>query len=262
MQSKYIITQHIITQQENGWTLRKWARYHLPKIEYPTLCQLVRKKLIRVNGKNTKLSMQMSAQDIVELKNIVVNISEKIVNLSSIKEMIVHETSDFAIIEKPYGIACQGEEGSIAYLTNAFIVQRLDKTTTGIMVIAKTKQMADILSQQIREHKLKKVYNAILSSTQNLEDSGTWNDAIDEKPATTHYRVLDRTKNLVEFTTTTGRKHQIRIHSAMHGSNILGDNKYSSKTYNKEKRIYLHCTKIAFEHNGTTYEFTSAQKLI
>jgi len=249
---------YIVLDDEAGWSLRKWLRYQAV-IDYPTLCTLARKRFIRINGKVAKLTDVVEAGDMVELRTIEVKAPSKIVDLSPIEDMIVFENDEFAVIENPYGIAAQGEDDSIAAITNAFIVQRLDKTTSGLMLLAKTKHAADALSAQLREHQLQKTYHAIVVG--QTQDHGEWVWDIEGKQAQTKYRKLEEIdgKTLLEVHPITGRKHQIRIHAAMNGTPILGDCKYGLQNGYQEQnrkyesqngakaqdRVYLHCHELA-----------------
>lgn len=280
--------EYIVKEIENGWTLRKWARYHLPDLSYPALCTLARNKNIKINGKTAKMndilvagqqvvahetaaSIQLSKRLPDEINDPSCSQREckiernntrtlaKTSSLEPIKHMIIYENDDFAIINKPINICTQGADDSIAAITNAFIVHRLDKTTSGLLILAKTKHAADAISSQIREHKFKKTYHAILLKPQkHISESGEqtqqqltkqiWSQQIDGLNATTEYEIIKQNEQymLVKLMPLTGRKHQLRIHAAQNGVPILGDTRYTSNKNAIANRIYLHCSKIEF----------------
>jgi|GEM_PF-1018270 len=173
----------------------------------------------------------------------------KTMNLAPITDMIIYENDDFAIINKSINICTQGSHDSIAAITNAFIVHRLDKSTSGLLILAKTKHSADAISSQIREHKFKKTYHAILLKPKEpIAQFGTWSQQIDDLNAITEYEIIkqDERYMLAKLMPLTGRKHQLRIHSAENAAPILGDTRYTSSKDVVAPRIYLHCSKIEF----------------
>lgn len=242
--------QFLVEQHEIGWTLRKWARYHLPTLSFPILAKVTRKKDIKLNDAKTNLNNILKAEDIIAVHHSLISpITERKVDLNPIKEMICFENDDYAVIEKPIGITAQGEENSIAQLTNCYIVHKIDKTTSGLMVIAKHKLAADHLSEQIRNKQIKKEYEAVLAlePESNLSQEGTWNFLIDEKEAITEYNIIKQLPNLAlaKIQLITGYKHQIRIHASKANCPILGDTQYGGPDAN---RIYLHSMYLQFKN--------------
>jgi 23S rRNA pseudouridine1911/1915/1917 synthase len=202
---------------------------------------------------------------------------------------VYHEDSDLIVIEKPSGllsVASEAEQEKTAYrlLTEhvrrgnpiskdrVWIVHRLDRETSGLMVFAKTPEAKEYLQGNWDE--ATKVYEAVVEG--HLEaDSGTLDSHLDEtnpykvfsvKPnaqtrhAVTHYRVLAKNarRSLVELTLETGRRHQLRVQLSDAGCPILGDDKYNSRT-NPAHRLALHACSLRFPHPKTRKElrFTS-----
>jgi len=267
-----------ISEKESGWSLRKWSRYFLPAISYPSLATLARKKKIFVNKKPVKLNDNLKNGDKIEILDSLFQPTQQktIKKPTNLQKMIIFENEDFFVIEKPHGICAQGEENSIAELSNGYIVHRLDKTTSGLMIVAKTKISADFFSNLFRNGLMVKEYQAICvkknidfekNDTKNsqknfpehfserfpeqkrqiiLEKTGIWIDKIDNQEASTKFEILGQNgrKILLKLTPKTGRKHQIRIHCAQNGLPILGDLKYGNFQNN---RINLHCKKLSFK---------------
>ena len=200
-----------------------------------------------------------------------------------------YEDADIIVINKPdnlLSIASEAEQEKTAYfqLTDylrqgqqkarerVWIVHRLDRETSGLMVFAKTAQAKETL--QAGWDKAEKRYEAVVEG-RLPEDSGTMESDLNEtnpfkvfssppteftRHAITHYRVLARkpTRTLVELTIETGRRHQIRVQLADLGHPIVGDEKYKAKT-DPAKRLGLHSSFLRFPHpeTGKEMSFTS-----
>jgi 23S rRNA pseudouridine1911/1915/1917 synthase len=198
---------------------------------------------------------------------------------------IRHEDADIIVIDKPAGllsIASPSEEEKTAYafLTNhvrqgnprgrerVWVVHRLDRETSGVMVFAKN-ETAKIALQEGWDT-VEKKYLAAVEGAPSI-DAGTFDSHLDEsnplkvyvangegpetRHAITHYRVTKKgkTTTLVELTLETGRRHQIRVQLAAAGCPIVGDKKYGAQT-NPIKRIALHATSLRFLHPVTRQE--------
>ena len=197
---------------------------------------------------------------------------------------IRHEDADIIVIDKPAGllsIASASEDAKTAYafLTNhvrrgnprgrerVWIVHRLDRETSGLMLFAKTETAKAVL--QMGWEAVEKKYLAVVEGAPP-SDSGTFESWLDEsnplkvyagangpdaRHATTHYRVAKKGKltTLVELTLETGRRHQIRVQLAEAGCPIVGDKKYGAQT-NPIKRIALHAISLRFSHPATRKE--------
>lgn len=254
--------EYIILSHEIGWNLRKWLKYYLPTLNYSTLQKLVRKKDILINREkcnlnsilkpNTKIQIYKNLQqENLEQKN---KLREKKFN-----EMIIFEDENIIAINKPQGISSQGGKSvriSLADFCNLFIVHRLDKETTGIMLLAKNKQTASLLAKMFKERKIKKTYEAICYKTYYTEgifqESGIWRENFEAKDgkileAITEFEKIEESSNfcILRLKPLTGRKHQIRKQCTSHGLPIFGDILYGGP---KAKRLYLHSTTISFEH--------------
>lgn len=179
----------------------------------------------------------------------------------------IFENDHFYAFNKPGGLATQGGSKISLSLDDAFkilglrLVHRLDKETSGIILAAKTRDDAVILTKAFEEHKIHKTYLACLSPIIEGE-SGTIKSYIRKKDiyimesfkkkapgaleAITHYEVLMQKNscNLVEFKPVTGRMHQLRVHSKELGSSIVGDKKYKGAPSN---HLMLHAREVKLD---------------
>ena len=237
-----------------------------------------------VNGKTQKAGFLIKNTDKISL-----SFSKDVLDINAEPEDIpldiVYEDDDFAIINKPQGMVVHPAPGAYNHtLVNAIlfhfdslsqsnsnirpgIVHRIDKDTSGLLVVAKNDKAHASLAAQIAEHSCFRHYQALLEG--NLkEDTGTVETFIarsksdrkmmavsDEgKKAITHYTVIKRYTNycLVEFVLETGRTHQIRVHSKHLGHPIVGDKTYGIKNqkFNLEGQL-LHAYKLELTHPTT-----------
>ncbi len=200
---------------------------------------------------------------------------------------ILFEDNHCLAVNKPAGLLTQGDvtgeptlldwaraslKSRFAKPGNVFVglVHRLDRPTSGVVLLARTSKAASRLSAQFREGTIEKVYRAIIDGT-CLEDSGTWTDTLwkDEgrnvvqvvaegtrggRDASLSYRVLARRagSTLIELRPSTGRGHQLRIQLASRGFPISGDRKYGATTtlmaVDRRPRIALHACRMTFTH--------------
>jgi len=154
-----------------------------------------------------------------------------------------------------------------------YTVHRIDKDTSGILVVAKNRKYAQLFTSLFRIRKIHKTYLSIVLGTFDKQ-KGSYVDNLehyegDEKITTkaiTHYTVLDTNNNysLLKLNPVTGRKHQLRKQLLIHGHPVLGDQKYRiTSNYNKKNNnLMLHAYKINFSINGNKYKYLAEPPLI
>lgn len=252
--------------------------------------QLIKDRNITVNGKPTKSSYKIEENDEIAIEVPEVETTE--IKPENIKIDIVYEDSDIAVINKQAGLVVHPAHGHYSgTLVNALlyhikdlsgingeirpgIVHRLDKDTSGLIVIAKNDKVHTALTEMFQEKKIRKTYLAILKGKLNKSEGKivtqigrdkndrkkmtVIDDITKGKNAITNYRVISQNNlfTLVKVNIETGRTHQIRVHMRYLGYPILGDSVYGRK--DNEKRQMLHAYKLEFLHPVTErqMEFT------
>jgi len=268
--------------------LDKWIRKKLFDIPQSLIEKNIRKGNIKVNNNKYKSSYRLKEKDQINIKNFnfTPNISRTKLNkyipakkeLSSFSKLFVENNENFAVINKPAGIAVQAGTKSrrniIDVLKNTkefegfkpFPVHRIDKETTGILIVAKNRKYAQLFTSLFRIRKIHKTYLGIAVG-ELKKNKGVLIDQLfyyegNKKTvtkATTNYTVIDSNNNysFLKLNPETGRKHQIRKQLLIHGCPILGDNKYRipGGFKNNKKSLMLHAYKINFSIDGIKYKF-------
>lgn len=253
---------------------------------------LIKEENISVNNKKSKSSYKVEKDDLIEI----VIPDEKKIDLvpENIDINILYEDSDMAIIDKKAGIVVHPSHGhESGTLVNAVmyhikdlsgingeirpgIVHRLDKDTSGLLIVAKNDNAHIKLSEMFSNSKIVKTYVTILKGKIN-KDSGIIETLIGRdqkdrkkmavvktngKTAITHFQVLDKNEkfSLVKVNIKTGRTHQIRVHMRYLGYPVLGDNVYG-RDNGMAKRQMLHAYKLEFLHPVTQKEMKIVSKL-
>lgn len=197
---------------------------------------------------------------------------------------VVFESDDLLVINKDFGISVHNDENSVIHqlqnsYPNLYTVHRLDKETSGILVLAKNLQSNNILQEQWTSPSCIKKYSAILRG--NLaQENGEWTQDLSDKaeglknPAGikanrkrcfTSWKLIKANKyfSQIEATIKTGRQHQIRKHACLNKHSIVGDKRYGDKKYNKNieklysiSRMFLHCHYLQIDFNGQKIELS------
>lgn len=264
-----------------------------PEISRSYAGKLIKEERIQINGKKCKASSRVQEGDLL-----LIDMPEPVsldVVAEDIPLDIVYEDSDFLIINKPKGMVvhpaaghyqgtlvnavmnhCGQELSTINGVMRPGIVHRIDKNTTGLLVVCKNDKAHKSLAEQLKVHSITRKYVAILCGNIK-QDEGVVDaplgrskkdrkkQAIDEingRDAVTHYRVLERFGDytLVECVLETGRTHQIRVHMSSIGHPVLGDDVYGPKKcpFTLEGQC-LHAKTLGFIHpsKGEYVEFDS-----
>ena len=282
MESKLIID---VSDEETGERIDSFLS---GKTEFTRtrIQQLIKDKNITVNGKATKSSYKIEENDEIVIEVPEAETTE--IKPENIKIDIVYEDSDIAVINKQAGLVVHPAHGHYSgTLVNAIlyhikdlsgingeirpgIVHRLDKDTSGLIVIAKNDKVHTVLTEMFQEKKIRKTYLAILKGKLNKSEGKivtqigrdkndrkkmtVIDDVTKGKTAITNYKVVSQNNlfTLVKVNIETGRTHQIRVHMRHLGYPILGDSVYGRK--DNEKRQMLHAYKLEFLHPVTGHQ--------
>ena len=268
--------------------LDRWVNHFFSKISHNNLEKLLRKGIIRVNGKKVKSNFRLNEGHILTLPDFLDELATNSTNNihipgaeSFIKKITIFQNNEILILNKPFGLAVQGGTGIEShidgYLQSAFfnsnfsprLVHRLDRETSGVLVVALTRKMAVHLSNLFQERKVNKTYWAITDGSPS-KDKGDINFDIkigenkdNLNALTRYYKILNLNDKIswVAFQPVTGRTHQIRQHASMSSFPIVGDKKYGRHT--KEglmfKKLHLHSQSVDFMNvNGDILHFEAS----
>ena len=273
----------------NDMRIDRWLRHSLGKIPQGLIEKSLRSGKIKLNKKKIKSSYKIKTNDKIELFNF--NFEEKILKnkvrfnptkeiIKSNENLIIENNENFIVINKSSGISVQGGTKSKKNLVDIFAkseifknskpysVHRLDKDTSGVFIIAKKRESAQLLTSLFRLRKVHKTYLAICHG-ELQKNSGEWNNHLirydgDKKiveKAKTIFKVIDKNSeaSLVELRPITGRKHQLRKQLYSLGQPIFGDTKYKLSNLNKgiNKNLMLHSYQIKFMINDIKHTYTA-----
>ncbi len=272
----------------NDMRIDRFIRNHLGKIPQGLIEKNLRNGKLKLNQKKVKSSQKVKTGDKLNIYNL--NFEEKIEQLKKkynpsneiIKEnedLIIENNDNFVVLNKQSGISVQGGTKSKKNIIDIFAksnlfrdekpysVHRLDKDTSGVFIIAKNRETAQLLTSLFRLRKVYKTYLAICNGELILFDKGVIKDdlirfenkkKIVEK-AETKYQILDKNNNatFIQLNPITGRKHQLRKQLFNLGNSIIGDKKYNSTNNSKinNKNLMLHSYEIKFKIDEKKYTF-------
>ena len=276
-----------IKEDSSGQRLDNFLIKKIKGIPKSLIYKLVRSGQVRVNKKRSKVSYRIKPNDIVRIPpNIHKNqfISKNIISDS--ESYIEYENENFILVNKPSGIAVHGGTNQKTDFLSSLklslendsltLVHRLDKSTSGCLLIAKNYHTASYLGKIFGEREIKKKYYALLSGhlkrdiieveSKITKDSHLRKMVISSdngKEAYSKITVIKKYRDysLVEIEIETGRTHQIRAHAASIGHPVAGDKKYITQEYNVMNksiglnRIFLHSFNLSFYFNKQ-YNFT------
>ena len=269
----------------------RWFKNKVLDIPQSLIEKIIRKNQAKVNGKKTKSSYRVNEDDIVEIFNYEkIKISEKkaitqyipsATERDKYDDFIIENNENFIVINKPAGIAVQSGTKSFKNIVDTlrktkyfedskpFIVHRLDKETSGILIVAKTREYAQLFTSLFRIRKIHKTYLAVVYGEVSKEVKVLEDDlVVYEKErkivqkAISYIKILKSNSeySLLELRPITGRKHQLRKQLYNIGNSIIGDDKYyvkRGKNFIKSKNLMLHAYEIKFMINNVKYNFTA-----
>ena len=277
---------YIIKEIYSGMRIDRWIRNNIASLPQSLIEKSLRKGKIKVNIKKVNSSYKLKTGDKIKFFNFTFEVNKhKVLNkkFSPSSELLkVHENrilennDDFIVIDKSPGVPVQGGTKSKKNLidilasseffkdTKPFPVHRLDKETSGIMIISKNHNSARLLTTLFRLRKIHKTYLAVCHGHISKKKGELKNELItienDKKKiekAITYYKVLSETNStsFLELKPVTGRKHQLRKQLAIIDNPIVGDKKYilSNKKIKSDKDLMLHAYSLKFYINNKKF---------
>jgi 23S rRNA pseudouridine955/2504/2580 synthase len=284
-----------VDAEEDGLRLDRWFRLHYAGLPHSRLEKLLRSGQVRVDGGRAKSHTRLEAGQTIRVPPLQAQIATgpaKLMALSQaerkfLDDITLYEDDDILVLNKPSGIAVQGGSKTARHIdgllerlgdgpeTRPRLVHRLDRDTSGVLVIAKRRAIAAKLGKAFQTRSVRKIYWALVQGVPKPAQ-GKIDAALVKRPgpegdrvrkagpgeqakaqsAVTHYAVVDRAGQGVAFVSlkpVTGRQHQLRAHMAMLGHPILGDQKYSGAEDRElpegvDHTLHLHARRIMFAH--------------
>lgn len=272
----------VFHSEEKGIRIDIWLSNKVSDLSRAYIQKLLKDKNVLVNGNTVKANYKIEEGDQIILN--IPNQKEPEIVAEDIKIQVLYEDEDILVVNKPKGMVVHPAAGNYSgTLVNALmahcgenlsdingvmrlgIVHRIDKDTSGILIVAKNNSTHEILSEKFKNHDIKRVYHAVVHGVVR-EDLGKIDAPIGRHPvdrkkmtvntergkrAVTHFKVIERFKDTtyIKATLETGRTHQIRVHMSYIGHPIIGDGVYGRKKekYPIEGQV-LHAKELGFVH--------------
>jgi 23S rRNA pseudouridine955/2504/2580 synthase len=279
------VTQREITAAEADWRFDRWVRHHFPQLGHGMLQKLMRTGQFRLDGKRVHGNERLAIGQVVRVPPVPDGPAERPARRTElrpedaklIRSLLVHEDEQVFVINKPAGLAVQGGTGTTRHVDGMLralavgderprLCHRLDRDTSGILVVARNAKAAGFLTSAFRGHEARKLYWAVVIGSPRgnegmidmalAKQGAVEKMAADEegKPSRTRWRVIARAGKIAAWLglmPLTGRTHQLRAHCAAAGWPILGDGKYGGKAAHPStapKGLMLHAREIDIPH--------------
>jgi 23S rRNA pseudouridine955/2504/2580 synthase len=282
------VRQFTVAADDDGIRLDRWFKRHLPQIGFGMVSKWARTGQIRVDGKRVKPEDRLATGQVLRVppggdaapkKREVKPLTAE--QVAEAEAMVIARTDSALVLNKPPGLATQGGTGTTRHvdgLLDAFadedeprprLVHRLDKDTSGVLLIARTPGSAAFFSKRFAGRSAKKVYWALVVGVPEVAEGlieaplakqpGTGGekmhvDTEGGQAAKTKYRMIDRAGNSaawLELEPLTGRTHQLRVHCAAIGHPIVGDGKYGGQeaflTGSISRKMHLHARRLIID---------------
>ncbi len=291
-----------ITADDDGIRLDRWFRRHRPEVSQATLQQWLRAGRVRLDGAKPETGTRLEKGQELHLKLPAERAAARAprpraplsdADTALARGMVIHRDAHAIVLNKPPGLATQGGSGTTTHVDRLLdalteeegdprprLVHRLDKDTSGVLLVAATPGSAATFSRAFAGRTTRKIYWAIVVGVPSVElgeidlplakqpGSGGEKMHVDKEhgqSAVTRYRVIDRAGNQAAFVALqplTGRTHQLRAHMAAIGHPIVGDGKYGGKaaflTGTISRKLHLHARRLRIDHpTGGKLEVTA-----
>ncbi len=285
------VRQFTVGADDDGVRLDRWFKRHLPQVGFATVSRWARTGQVRVDGKRVKPDSRLETGQVLRIPpdgestdrpaRVRRPLTEE--EIARAEAMVIEQDRAAIVLNKEPGLATQGGSGMKEHvdgLLDAFtthdddprprLVHRLDKDTSGVLLVARTPGSAAFFSKRFSGRTAKKVYWALVVGVPDIAEGtidaplakqpGTggekmYVDEVGGQPARTRYRVVDRAGNRaawVELQPLTGRTHQLRVHMAAIGHPIVGDGKYAGQdaflTGSISRKLHLHARRLIIDH--------------
>ncbi len=286
------VRQYTVGEDDDGIRLDRWFKRHLPEVGFATVARWARTGQVRVDGARAKPDDRLTTGQVLRIppgNPERAKAPRKRPELSDDQRaqalgMVIKETPAAIVLNKPPGLATQGGSKTFSHvdgLLDAFVegdgprprlVHRLDKDTSGVLLIARTPGSAAAFSKRFSGRSAKKVYWALVVGVPEqhmglidaplAKQPGTGGEKMhvdmeEGQPAKTRYRVVERAGNRaawLELEPLTGRTHQLRVHCAAMGHPIVGDGKYGGQeaflTGSVSRKMHLHARRLIIGQPG------------
>ncbi len=283
-----------VVQEEDGMRLDRWFKFHFPQLPHGMLNRILRKGEVRVDKARAKINTRLEiGQEIrvppfkldgdrPEPETMAPALSEA--DRKKFQDMVLFEDKYLFVINKPPGLAVQGGSKTNRHIDAMLmgmerefhdrprLVHRLDRDTSGVLVIAKRRSIASKLGKMFQTRSVRKFYWAAVRGVPEplqgridmalIKAESAYGERVrpadasdsDGKRATTHYAVIDRAGDELSWVSlkpVTGRQHQLRAHMSFTDSPILGDQKYGDHEELPDgvaDKLHLHARRITFAH--------------
>ncbi len=287
------VQMRAVSADEAGLRLDRWFHRHFPDLSHGALQKLLRTGQVRIDGRRAEGKERIEPGQTIRLPpgvtasppakpREIATVSDR--DAAEIRQLVVHKDDDVIVLNKPPGLAVQGGTGTERHVDGMLdalrfgfeerprLVHRLDKDTSGLLLIARTAQAAKRLGAAFRDRQTEKLYWAVVVGVPPKPE-GAIDLPLAKRPggrdrelmqvdreegqkALTHFQVLDRAGKraaLLALWPRTGRTHQLRVHCAAIGCPILGDGKYGGEEallapVADARRLHLHARRLTLPH--------------
>lgn len=275
-----------VSPEQAGQRIDNFLLRELKGVPKSMIYRIIRKGEVRVNKGRIKAVYRLKAGDSVRIPPVRVSEQDNSTPpehlLQRLRECLLHEDKDLLVIDKPSGMAVHGGSGirfGVIEVMRSLrpdldfleLVHRLDRDTSGVLLLAKNRDTLLELHRQIKEHEVDKRYLALVNGPWHNDGDMTVKEALERtkrggesmvmvsrhgKPAVTHFHPVSKYRGttLVEAVIETGRTHQIRVHAAHIEHPVAGDDKYGDRDFNASMKkrglghLFLHAHSLAFIH--------------